>query len=139
MGTASLEEVSKATQGVRSPEDLERSLKPFIGESAFMLFYEVDHSKWLPLYGITQKATRLIFGNQLVAITMIRHGIEASFFVPVELLLFENDRGDGSSIIYDLPSSLMQAKRNPELLTAAQALDAKFEDLVSRATGVPVG
>lgn len=136
MGTARLEEVSKATQGARSPEDLERGLKPFIGESGFMLFFEVDHSKWLPLYGITQKATRLIFGNQLVAITMIRHDIEASFFVPVELLLFEN--GDGSAIIYDLPSSLMQAKANPELLTAAQALDAKIEALVSRATGVAV-
>jgi uncharacterized protein (DUF302 family) len=138
MGTTRLDEVSKATQAVRSAEDLERSLKPFIGESGFMLFYEVDHSKWLPLYGITRKATRLIFGNQLIAITMIRRDIESSFFVPVELLLFEDERGDGSSIIYDLPSSLMQAKANPELLAAAQALDTKLEALVSRATGVPV-
>jgi len=44
-------------------------------------------------------------------------------------------KGEGSTIIYDLPSSLMRAKGNSNLLQAAQVLDAKMAALVSAATG----
>jgi uncharacterized protein (DUF302 family) len=135
LGTSKLQDVLDHARAVRSPEDFERLVAPAIGESGFVLFLELDHSNWLPLYGITRKAVRLIFGNPLIAITMIRHDIEAALFAPVELLLFESGDGVGSTIIYDLPSSLMRAKTNPELLKAAQALDAKMAALVSAATG----
>ncbi len=79
---------------------------------------------------------RMIFGNPLIAITMIRHDITAGLFVPVELLLFENASGDGSTVIYDLPSSLMAIERNPALRDAAQELDRKLQTLVSRVTRV---
>jgi len=135
LGTTRLQEVFDHARAVRNAEEFEQVLKPFIGDGGFMLFLELDHSGWLPLYGITRRATRLIFGNPLIAITMIRHDIEASLFAPVELLLFEGEKGEGSTIIYDLPSSLMRAKGNSNLLQAAQVLDAKMAALVSAATG----
>jgi uncharacterized protein (DUF302 family) len=135
LGTSRLQEIFDHARAVRSREDFERLLTPVIGDSGFMLFLELDHSGWLPLYGITRKAVRLIFGNPLIAITMIRHDIEASLFAPVELLLFESGDGSGSTLIYDLPSSLMRAAANPELSQAAQALDAKVAALARAATG----
>ena len=79
---------------------------------------------------------RWILGNPLIAITMIRHDITASLFAPVALLLVENESGDGSTVIYDLPSSLMVIEPNPTLLAAARVLDHKLQTLVSRVTGV---
>lgn len=93
LGTTRLQEVFDHARAVRNAEEFEQVLKPFIGDGGFMLFLELDHSGWLPLYGITRRATRLIFGNPLIAITMIRHDIEASLFAPVELLLFEGEKG----------------------------------------------
>ncbi len=138
LGTSKLQEVFDHVRAVRRPEDFERLLAPVIGDSGFVLFLELDHSGWLPLYGIRQKAVRLIFGNPLIAITMIRHDIEASLFAPVELLLVEREDGEGSTIIYDLPSSLMRAARNAKLLQAAQELDAKVAALVSAALDAAV-
>jgi hypothetical protein len=57
---------------------------------------------------------------------LIKHDVTAGLFVPVELLLVGNKSGEGSSIIYVLPSSLM-ATGNAELTKAAKALDAKLE------------
>jgi len=133
MGTIRPDEMFRLVASAQSAEDFERDLAPCIGESGFTLLAEIDHSRWLPLYGIKRKATRLIFGNPIIAITMIKHDLAASLFAPVELLLFENEQGDGCTILYDVPSSLMQAKRSPRLLEAAQALDAKMEALVVRA------
>jgi len=78
----------------------------------------------------------MIFGNPLIAITMLRHDLTAGLFVPVEMLLMENESGDGSTVLYDLPSSLMAIERNPALRDAAQELDRKLQTLVSRVTGV---
>src|SRR5215472_11434258 len=57
------------------------------GESGFTLFFEINHSQWLPLYGFQRKLLRWLLGNPLLAITMMRHDLEAGLFAPVELLL----------------------------------------------------
>jgi hypothetical protein len=62
---------------------------------------------------------------------LIKHDVTAGLFVPVELLLVGNESGEGSSIIYVLPSSLM-ATGNAELTKAAKALDAELEALVAK-------
>lgn len=114
--------------------NFERVVRSQVGESGFMLFQEIDHSEWLPLYGLERKAIRLILGNPMVAITMLRHDLEAGLFAPVELLLCDAKQGHGSTVIYDLPSSLMVIDQNPPLLEAARGLDAKLEALVRNAT-----
>jgi hypothetical protein len=117
-------------------EHFEKAIQSQVGESEFMLFYEIDHGVWMPLFGIERKVMRWILGNPLIAITMIQHDITAGLFAPVEFLLFENESGDGSTVIYDLPSSLMAIEPNPALLAAALELDRKVQTLVSRVTGV---
>lgn len=117
-------------------EQFEHAVQSQVGESDFTLFYEIDHGQWLPLFGIGRKVVRWVLGNPLIAITMIRHDITAGLFAPVELLLVENESGDGSTLIYDLPSSLMVIEPNTALLAAARVLDRKLHMLVSRVTGV---
>jgi uncharacterized protein (DUF302 family) len=99
-----------------------------------MLFAEFDYHQWLRLYGIQRKLARWILGNPVIAITMIRHDLEAALFAPVELLLVEDENREGVTVIYDLPSSLMVTYENPPLLEAAAALDAKLQDLVTEVT-----
>lgn len=117
-------------------EQFEQAIRSQVGESDFTLFFALDYGQWLPLFGIKRKVMRWILGNPLIAITVIRHDITASLFAPVELLLVENESGEGSIVIYDLPSSLMVIEPNPALLAAVRVLDQKLQALVSRVTGV---
>ena len=136
VGTATSQKVNKLESAGGTREQFEKAIQSQVGESGFMLFLEIDHGEWLPLFGIQRKVVRWVLGNPLLAITMIRHDITAGLFAPVELLLFDNESGDGSTVIYDLPSSLMAIERNPALRDAAQELDRKLQTLVSRVTGV---
>jgi hypothetical protein len=126
----------KAQGSMPTREQFEHSIGQEVGESDFTLMFAMDYGHWLPLFGIQRKVLRWILGNPLIAITMIRHDITASLFAPVELLLVENESGEGSTVFYDLPSPLMVIEPNPALLAAARVLDHKLESLVSRVTGV---
>ena len=117
-------------------EQFEQAIQSQVGESDFTLMFAMDYGHWLPHFGIQRKVILWILGNPLIAITMIRHDITASLFAPVELLLVEHESGAGSTVIYDLPSSLMVIEPNPDLLAAARVLDQKLERLVRRVTGV---
>jgi uncharacterized protein (DUF302 family) len=107
-------------------------VEPHAGPSGFMLFNLIDHGAWISKAGIDRKVMRVVLGNPLIAITMLRHDVTAGLFAPVELLLV--DEGDGSSLTYVKPSSLMVVENNPELLAAAQELDAKLAALASKVT-----
>jgi hypothetical protein len=122
--------------GAPTREQFEQVIQSQVGESDFTLFFAMNYAQWLPLFGIQRKVVRWILGNPLIAITMIRHDITASLFAPVELLLVENESGNGSTVIYNLPSTLMVIDPNPTLQAAAQELDRKLAALVSRVTGV---
>jgi uncharacterized protein (DUF302 family) len=107
-----------------------------VGPSGFMLFALLDHGAWITKAGIDRKVLRVILGNPLIAITMLRYDVTAGLFAPVEMLLV--DEGEGrSSLTYVKPSSLMVVEPNPELLSAAQELDAKLAALAAKATSVP--
>ncbi len=98
-----------------------------------MLFAEIDHGRWIQKFGIKRRLLRWIIGNPLIAITMIQHDYTAGLFVPIDLLLAENDDGVGCNITYAVPSSLIMVERNPQLRSAAEVLDAKIENLVAEA------
>ena len=124
------------SESVRTREDYEKVVRSQLGESGFMLFFSIDHGKWLKVLGVQRRVMRLIFGNPLIAITMMQHDVNAGLFAPVEMLVVENESKEGSTVIYDLPSAQMKVERNPAMLEAAQELDRKLETLVSRVTGV---
>jgi uncharacterized protein (DUF302 family) len=114
-------------------EEFAAKIQEKVGDSGFMLMAQVDHSRWISKYGIKRRLLRWIFGNPLIAITMLRHDYTAGLFVPIELLLAESDDGATCNITYVVPSSLIVVDDNPELLAAAQALDAKAEALIALA------
>jgi uncharacterized protein (DUF302 family) len=113
-----------------SKEDFEREVQKHTGESGFMLFVEMNHGAWIKNFGIQRRLVRWIFGNPLVAITMLRHDYTAGLFVPPDLLLAESDDGTGCNVTYVLPSSLIAIEANAALSSACLDLDAKVEALV---------
>ena len=73
----------------------------------------------------------LIPGNPLIAITMIRHDLTAGLFAPVEILVTEHEKEQGTNVVYVLPSSFIPIEDNPPLRIAAEVFDAKLAALVA--------
>jgi uncharacterized protein (DUF302 family) len=135
MGRLTIAAVIDMAQKARSADDFESDARQFIPESGFVIFDEIDHGAWLQIYGLGLKSLRWIFGNPIIAVTMIRHDATAGLFVPMELLFTENPNGEGSAITYVVPSSLIAIDDNPSLLAAAKRLDEKLEALMVSALG----
>ncbi len=114
---------------------IEKVVNDAVGPHDFMLFQQYD---WLPLLsaydeGTGRKAKRVIFGNPLVARTMVRWDVKAGLFAPVSMLVTEDEGGEGTTCMYDLPSSLMVwegAENREELERAARELDEKMKVFV---------
>jgi uncharacterized protein (DUF302 family) len=134
-GKSTVPLVNEVASQSHSPEQFDAEItRRFVGTSGFMLFAEIEHSGWIALYGIDRRVLRIILGNPLFAITMMREDISAGLFAPVEMLLVED--GAGSTLYYVQPSSLMVTVKNEPLLKAAVALDTELEELVARITGL---
>src|SRR6516164_6638268 len=132
MGQTSIPEIVALAQEPISEADYRRIVQErFVGKSGFMLFHEIDHGGWLSKFEIRRRMVRWIFGNPLIAITMIRHDLTAGLFAPVEILVTEAEDGLGTTITYVRPSSLMVIDNNPPLMQAAAGLDKKLDELVS--------
>ena len=114
-------------------EAYEREVQSHAGPSGFMLFALLDHGDWIKKAGIDRKVLRVVIGNPLIAITMLRHDVTAGLFAPVELLIAE-EKNDRSSLTYVVPSSLMVVEKNEALRAAAVQLDAKLEALAAKVT-----
>lgn len=114
-------------------ESYQQQVETHVGPSGFMLFKLINHGAWIEKAGIDRKVLRVILGNPLIAITMLRHDVTAGLFAPVEVLLV--DEGDGgSSLTYVKPSTLMVVDDNPELRGAATELDTKLAALAAKVT-----
>ena len=114
-------------------ESFEQKVQSHVGASGFMLFAAFDHGAWIKKTGIDRKVLRVVIGNPLIAITMLRHDVTAGLFAPVELLITEYDDGR-SALSYVVPSSLMVVEPNERLRAAALELDAKLSALATKVT-----
>lgn len=114
-------------------ESYREAVQSHVGPSGFILFALMNHGQWIKLAGLRQRVLRLVIGNPLIAITMLRHDVTAGLFAPVELLVVEEADGRGA-LIYVRPSSLMVVEPNPDLLAAARALDDKLQALATKVT-----
>ena len=74
-------------------QSYQKRVESHVGPSGFMLFGLIDHGGWITKAGIDRKAIRVILGNPLLAITMLRHDVTAGLFAPVELLLLDEGAG----------------------------------------------
>lgn len=114
-------------------QSYQEHVEKYVGPSGFMLFAVIDHGSWITKASIDRQVMRVILGNPLIAITMLRHDVNAGLFAPVELLIA--DEGQGSSLTYVKPSSLMVVEPNPELLSATIELDGKLAALAEKVAG----
>ena len=83
--------------------------------------------------------TRFVFGNPLVALTMMREDVEAGFHVPVGAM-FTEEQGGGTKATLLMPSSLMagdaaaarvgSVERWDRLMDAAHELEEKILKLM---------
>jgi len=114
-----------------SKASFEAATNAALGPHGFMQFEQWNHGSWMHLYGVHggKQATRIVFGNPQIAITMLRHDVTAGLFVPVEALLVERD--GGTEIVQIKPSTLIAGAdgSSEELEAAAKVLDGKLEEL----------
>lgn len=124
-----------ATNSVQSRDAFIALVEKVVGPHGFMIFQELNHGVWIPLYDVGGgvQVKRIILGNPLIAITMLKHDLTAGLAVPVELLLLEKrkEEGGGVDLIYQLPSALIAGlNKDPELVKAVGSLDEKLSTLV---------
>ncbi|CZR67771.1 uncharacterized protein PAC_17670 [Phialocephala subalpina] len=134
-------------------ERFEEGIKAVLGPHEFMIFkrgewfgrvglgmraddrQEFDHGSWIPFYGVGDglKSKRIILGNPMIAITMLKHDITAGLAVPVEVLVSEVLVGGEkkTEVMYNLPSGLIAGiNKDENLVEAVGKLDEKLERLV---------
>ncbi|KAK4960429.1 hypothetical protein LTR10_003325 [Elasticomyces elasticus] len=116
-----------------SKESFEKATNALLGPHGFMQFQQFEHGSWMHLYGVHkgQQATRIIFGNPQIAVTMLRHDVTAGLFVPVEAYIIERADGKGTDVVQVKPSTLIAGAEGSHeaLKQAAEILDAKLDQL----------
>jgi hypothetical protein len=137
LGSTSLFPPPKALASTSTP--LEIYISSVVGPHDFILFQKYD---WHPLLSFPSenstglKACRIIFGNPLVAQTMVREDVKAGLFAPVSVLVEEIEDGEGVSMMWDLPSSLInwagtvKGEKGEALEKASRVLDGKMRRFI---------
>ena len=105
-----------------------------LGPSGFTRFLTIDHGEWVSKQERPARFMMYTIGNPLIAITMMRHGIEAGLDVPVRLAIYEHSDGK-TRFVFNKPSSLMSGPQSVAVQDAAYKLDAKLMALGETATG----
>jgi len=80
-------------------ESYKAEVESHAGPSGFILFAVLNHGAWIKKIKIHKKVLRLIIGNPVLAITVLRHDLTAGLFAPVELIVIEEGQ-DQSSLTY---------------------------------------
>lgn len=117
--------------------DFEQKVKARVGKSGFSRILTVNHGEWLTLQGLPNKSIMYVIGNPLIAVTMIKHDIEAGLDVPVRVNIYQHESGK-TRFVFNKPSTLMGALNHVELHKAALQLDAKMVALGELITGSKV-
>jgi uncharacterized protein (DUF302 family) len=110
-----------------------QTIEEHIGTSGFTLFYKVEHSHLLSLFGKTSRAIQYIIGNPLLAIQMTKHMPEAALYAPLRLVVYENEEGR-TFVAYDNFVSLLVQYQREEVTRVAQIVEQKLETLVAEVT-----
>jgi uncharacterized protein (DUF302 family) len=116
-------------------EEWEREVGRCFGPSGFVRFFSVDHGRWMGFYGHQVKAKKYVYGNPLIAETMMRYDTRFGQQAPNQILVYEDADGH-ARVSYDLPSSIFNFIGNEELTRTAYGLDAKVAAFVRNVTGV---
>jgi hypothetical protein len=124
------------------------SIQSVIGPHDFFLVHHFDYGVWLSLFDVHpgRRLVRILLGNPLLALTLLRHDPIAALSMPLELMIVEledlEESGSGTlaekpvrgtRIVYQLPSSMFRVlKAETELLNLARVLDGRLEAVVTK-------
>jgi uncharacterized protein (DUF302 family) len=107
---------------------------PLFGPSGFTRVFSLDTGQLISWYGKPAKAKMYIYGNPIIAASMLVHDIRAAGRVPLQILIYEAENGE-VTLGYDLPSTIMSRFGNKELDAAALELDKKLVAFATELTG----
>lgn len=129
------EAYTAAVMAIPGEYGFESKMRSAIGSSGFIRFLDLDHGAWLSVMGVRKKAKAYVFGNPLVALTMLRHDVGAGLNLPIRAMIYETEPGGATRFSYDLPSSLMARLDNTEVAAASRILDLQLLALAEEVTG----
>ena len=112
-------------------KEAEAVLQQQEGTNGLMLFTFYDHGTLLRIKGSPRKARQYIVGNPLYAARMTQQDIRAALYAPLRVLVYADD-SSGTSVEYDLPSTLFGQFENDKVNEVAAELDRKMSELVER-------
>jgi uncharacterized protein (DUF302 family) len=89
----------------------------------------------------TPQVSIYTIGNPLIAQNILKHNLRAGLHIPPRLLVLEKTEGQGTQVMYQLPSSIMTLPGDDdgELKEKLDALDSKLEALIAKVTGIEDG
>src|ERR1700761_9446157 len=93
VGTADHGELTDGLLTARSKEDWEALCNSLFGSSDFIHIVTFDHGHWYSLYGTPSKARQYLWGNPLIARTLIEEDFRVTMDVPLRVLFRENEAG----------------------------------------------
>ncbi|MBS1953339.1 MAG: DUF302 domain-containing protein [Cyanobacteria bacterium SZAS-4] len=102
------------------------------GSSGLMIFSSIDMSGVIPsVLKTKRKARQYLVGNPLIADKMIRHHIEVGLYVPLRVFIAETD--DGTTFVFDKPTSFLGQWNNAEIDVVAKSLEERLDNLTDKA------
>ncbi|OCH84148.1 hypothetical protein OBBRIDRAFT_432331 [Obba rivulosa] len=130
-----------ATLNAKTKDEIEKNVQALSHGNDF-LFYGITHHAWFNVYmgapDAASPTTVYTVGNALLAQTLLRHSLAASLHIPPRVLILARADGEGTCVVYDLPSSVigpgLVGSAHEELRAAAEAVDAKLERLIAKVT-----
>jgi hypothetical protein len=135
VGQTDVADYVRATRAATSLAELERIVKSDLGRSGLMLFAQYDQGFFLRLASgrDTPKIVRLVMGDPLTMIEMVKHVPDAASYTPLSILV--DERPDGVHLSYDKMESHLHPYGNSEALDVARDLDAKVIALLRECAG----
>lgn len=126
--------LERVREGDNTREAWEAAVAPLFGPSDFTRVFSLDTGQLISWYGKPAKAKMYIYGNPIIAASMLVHDIRAAGRVPLQILIYEAENGQ-VTLGYDLPSTIMSRFGNKELDAAALELDKKLVAFATELTG----
>jgi uncharacterized protein (DUF302 family) len=116
-----------------SPEEMKRRLLALSEKDGFLILAQSDvGARQSLIVGHTIKAKTYFVGNPLIAAKMIGAQTAAALYVPLRVLIYEDERGR-AVISYDQPSSFLGQFGDALVLEVARTLDRKLGEIARRA------
>jgi len=133
VGHPDIEELNRKLMAAGIWSEVEQLVRCAIGESGLMEFTRYDLGGILrkKCGGTSPRTVRLVIGNPLIMVEMLKDVPDAGSYAPVTILI--DERSDGVYLSYDRMACLLDSYGNSNALNVARDLDSKVEHLLTEA------